>query len=48
MLRRRRPWRRRRLERATNRAQQALQYAHQLYEQGDYRQPTLWFHRFPI
>jgi tetratricopeptide (TPR) repeat protein len=38
MLRRRRPWRRRRLERAANRAQRAMQYAHQLYEQGDYLQ----------
>jgi hypothetical protein len=39
MLRRRRPWRRRRLlERSANRAEQVLQVAHQLYEQGDYLQ----------
>jgi hypothetical protein len=38
MLRRRHPWRRRRLERAANRAERILQYAHQLYAQGDYLQ----------
>lgn len=39
MFRRRRPWRRRRfIERAANRAEQVMQVAHQLYDQGDYLQ----------
>jgi hypothetical protein len=39
MMRRRRPWRRRRLfERTANRAERVMQVAHQLYEQGDYLQ----------
>jgi hypothetical protein len=38
-MRSRRPWRRRRsFERAANRAGQITQYAHQLYDQGDYLQ----------